>query len=154
MKASTCSAPPSPGPLISKRLVEIADETGADAVAHGATGKGNDQVRFELGLCAQPGHQGHRALARLGFQVRTDLIQFAEAHQIPVAKDKRGEAPFSVDANLLHSSSEGKVLEDPAEEAPNMSTCARFRRRMRRTRPTIIKIGFEKGDAVSINGER
>src|SRR5215510_11204957 len=106
-------------PLISKRLVEIAHETGADAVAHGATGKGNDQVRFELSAYAlDPSIKVIAPWRTWAFKSRTDLIEFAEKHQIPVAKDKRGEAPFSVDANLLHSSSEGKVLEDPAVEPP------------------------------------
>ena len=142
-------------PLIAKRQIEIAKLTGADAVSHGATGKGNDQVRFELDLlCAQPGHQGDRALARMGVQVATDLIDFAEKHQIPVAKDKRGEAPFSVDANLLHSSSEGKVLEDPGQSRRLTSISAPSRQRTRPTRPTVITIGFEKGDPVSIDGKK
>src|ERR1700742_4345243 len=104
-------------PLIAKRLVEIAKQTGADAIAHGATGKGNDQVRFELSAYAlNPSIRVIAPWRTWKFKSRTDLIEFAEKHQIPVSKDKRGEAPFSVDANLLHSSSEGKVLEDPAVE--------------------------------------
>src|SRR5690606_30001843 len=107
-------------PLISKRLVEIAHETGADAVAHGATGKGNDQVRFELAAYAlDPSIRVVAPWREWDLTSRTRLLEFAEAHQIPIARDKRGEAPFSVDANLLHTSSEGKVLEDPAEEAPS-----------------------------------
>ena len=118
-------------PLISKRLVEIARETGADAIAHGATGKGNDQVRFELAAYAlDPNIKVIAPWREWEFKSRTDLIAFAETHQIQVAKDKRGEAPFSVDANLLHSSSEGKVLEDPPIRLPNMSICAPFRRWM------------------------
>ena len=106
-------------PLISKHLVEIAKETGADAIAHGATGKGNDQVRFELSAYAlNPDIKVIAPWRDWSFKSRTDLLDFAEKHQIPVAKDKRGEAPFSVDANLLHSSSEGKVLEDPWVEPP------------------------------------
>ena len=106
-------------PLIAKRLVEIAHETGADAIAHGATGKGNDQVRFELTAYAlDPNIKVIAPWREWDFKSRTDLIDFAEKHQIPVPKDKRGEAPFSVDANLLHSSSEGKVLEDPWVEPP------------------------------------
>jgi len=106
-------------PLIAKKQIEIARKTGADAVCHGATGKGNDQVRFELGYYAlEPGIKIIAPWREWDFKSREDLIAFAEAHQIPVAKDKRGEAPFSVDANLLHSSSEGKVLEDPNEEPP------------------------------------
>ena len=106
-------------PLIAKRLVEIAHETGADAIAHGATGKGNDQVRFELTAYAlDPNIKVIAPWREWEFKSRTDLIDFAEKHQIPVPKDKRGEAPFSVDANLLHSSSEGKVLEDPWVEPP------------------------------------
>jgi len=107
-------------PLISKRLVEIAAETGADAVAHGATGKGNDQVRFELSAYAlNPDIKVIAPWREWDLSSRTKLLEFAEANQIPIAKDKRGEAPFSVDANLLHTSSEGKVLEDPGVEAPD-----------------------------------
>jgi len=142
-------------PLIAKRLVEIAKETGADAIAHGATGKGNDQVRFELSAYAlNPNIKVIAPWRTWEFKSRTDLIEFAEKHQIPVAKDKRGEAPFSVDANLLHSSSEGKVLEDPAVEPPPYVF-------MRTVSPmeapdvaTDIEIGFERGDAVSINGQK
>ncbi|GGB38298.1 argininosuccinate synthase [Roseibium aquae] len=142
-------------PLISKRLIEIAEETGADAVAHGATGKGNDQVRFELSCYAlNPDIKVIAPWRDWAFKSRTDLIEFAEQHQIPVPKDKRGEAPFSVDANMLHSSSEGKVLEDPNEEAPHYV----YQRTVDPTEApdtvTEIEIGFEKGDPVSINGER
>ncbi|WP_421980076.1 argininosuccinate synthase [Roseibium sp.] len=142
-------------PLISKRLIEIAEETGADAVAHGATGKGNDQVRFELSAYAlNPDIKVIAPWRDWSFKSRTDLLDFAEKHQIPVPKDKRGEAPFSVDANMLHSSSEGKVLEDPAEEAPNYV----FQRTVDPTEApdvvTEIEIGFERGDAVSLNGEK
>src|ERR1700754_1408310 len=106
-------------PLISKHLVEIAKETGADAVAHGATGKGNDQVRFELSAYAlDPNIKVIAPWRDWSFKSRTELLDFAEKHQIPIAKDKQGEAPFSVDANLLHSSSEGRVLEDPWQEPP------------------------------------
>src|SRR6476619_2720495 len=106
-------------PLIAKKQIEIARATGADAVAHGATGKGNDQVRFELTYYAlNPDIKVVAPWREWNFKSRSDLIGFAEKHQIPVAKDKRGEAPFSVDANLLHSSSEGKVLEDPSQEPP------------------------------------
>ncbi|EEE43243.1 MAG: argininosuccinate synthase [Labrenzia sp.] len=142
-------------PLISKRLIEIAEETGADAVAHGATGKGNDQVRFELSAYAlNPDIKVIAPWRDWTFKSRTDLLDFAEKNQIPVPKDKRGEAPFSVDANMLHSSSEGKVLEDPNEEAPNYV----FQRTVDPTEApdvvTEIEIGFEKGDAVSLNGEK
>ncbi|GAA0785994.1 argininosuccinate synthase [Roseibium denhamense] len=142
-------------PLISKRLIEIAEETGADAVAHGATGKGNDQVRFELSAYAlNPDIKVIAPWRDWTFKSRTDLLDFAEKHQIPVPKDKRGEAPFSVDANMLHSSSEGKVLEDPNEEAPNYV----FQRTVDPTEApdvvTEIEIGFEKGDAVTLNGEK
>ncbi|WP_422020737.1 argininosuccinate synthase [Roseibium sp.] len=142
-------------PLISKRLIEIAEETGADAVAHGATGKGNDQVRFELSAYAlNPDIKVIAPWRDWTFKSRTDLLDFAEKNQIPVPKDKRGEAPFSVDANMLHSSSEGKVLEDPNEEAPNYV----FQRTVDATEApdvvTEIEIGFEKGDAVSLNGEK
>jgi argininosuccinate synthase len=123
-------------PLISKRLVEIAAETGADAVSHGATGKGNDQVRFELSAYAlNPDIKVIAPWREWDLTSRTKLLEFAEQNQIPIAKDKRGEAPFSVDANLLHTSSEGKVLENPAERRPITSTSARSTPRMRRTRP-------------------
>src|ERR1700740_1989512 len=107
-------------PLIAQRQIEIAEQVGADAVAHGATGKGNDQVRFELSYYAlKPDIKIIAPWREWDLTSRTRLIEFAEKHQIPIAKDKRGEAPFSVDANLLHSSSEGKVLEDPAQEVPD-----------------------------------
>ncbi|WP_417687740.1 argininosuccinate synthase [Roseibium sp.] len=142
-------------PLISKRLIEIAEETGADAIAHGATGKGNDQVRFELSAYAlNPDIKVIAPWRDWTFKSRTDLIEFAEKHQIPVAKDKRGESPFSVDANMLHSSSEGKVLEDPNVEAPDYV----FQRTVDPTLApdvvTEIEIGFEKGDMVSLNGKK
>ena len=142
-------------PLIAKRQIEIAEETGADAVCHGATGKGNDQVRFELSYYAlKPDITVIAPWREWDLTSRSKLIDFAEKHQIPIAKDKRGEAPFSVDANLLHISAEGKVLEDPwvppqeyvfsrsvaPEDAPD--------------RPTLVEIDFEKGDPVAIDGER
>ncbi|MGY6634410.1 MAG: argininosuccinate synthase [Alkalilacustris sp.] len=141
-------------PLISKRLIEIAAETGADAVAHGATGKGNDQVRFELSAYAlNPDIKVIAPWREWELTSRTRLLEFAEAHQIPIAKDKRGEAPFSVDANLLHTSSEGKVLEDPAEEAPDYVYQRTVHPEDAPDTPEFIEIGFERGDAVSINGE-
>ncbi len=141
-------------PLISKRLVEIAAETGADAVAHGATGKGNDQVRFELSAYAlNPDIKVIAPWREWDLTSRTRLIDFAEKHQIPIAKDKRGEAPFSVDANLLHTSSEGKVLENPAEEAPDYVYQRTVDPEKAPDTPEYIEIGFEKGDAVSVNGE-
>jgi argininosuccinate synthase len=142
-------------PLIAKRLVEIARETGADAIAHGATGKGNDQVRFELSAYAlNPGIKVIAPWRTWEFKSRTDLIEFAEKHQIPVAKDKRGEAPFSVDANLLHSSSEGKVLEDPAVEPPTYVYQRTISPMEAPDVVTEIQIGFERGDAVSLNGRK
>jgi len=142
-------------PLISKRLVEIAEETGADAVAHGATGKGNDQVRFELSAAAlNPDIKVIAPWREWDLNSRTSLIAFAEAHQIPIAKDKRGEAPFSVDANLLHTSSEGKVLEDPAEEAPDYVYQRTVHPEQAPDTPEVIEITFEKGDAVAIDGVR
>lgn len=142
-------------PLISKRLIEIAKETGADAIAHGATGKGNDQVRFELSAYAlNPDIRIIAPWRDWAFKSRTDLIEFARAHQIPVTKDRQGEAPFSVDANLLHSSSEGKVLEDPSKPAPEYVHMRTVAPEDAPDKPTIITIGFEKGDPVSINGER
>jgi argininosuccinate synthase len=141
-------------PLISKRLIEIAAETGADAVAHGATGKGNDQVRFELAAYAlNPDIKVIAPWREWDLTSRTRLIDFAEKNQIPIAKDKRGEAPFSVDANLLHTSSEGKVLEDPAVAAPDYVYQRTVHPEDAPNEPEFIEIGFEKGDAVSINGE-
>lgn len=141
-------------PLISKRQIEIARETGADAVCHGATGKGNDQVRFELGYYAlEPGIKIIAPWREWDFKSREDLIAFAEKHQIPVAKDKRGEAPFSVDANLLHSSSEGKVLEDPNEEPPPYVYMRTVAPEDAPDKATIITLGFKQGDAISLNGE-
>lgn len=142
-------------PLIAKRLVEIAKETGADAIAHGATGKGNDQVRFELNAYAlNPDIQVIAPWREWDLNSREKLIAFAEAHQIEVQKDKRGEAPFSVDANLLHTSSEGKVLEDPAVVAPDYVYQRTVDPETAPDRPEIVEIGFERGDAVSINGEK
>ncbi|WP_118133140.1 argininosuccinate synthase [Oceanicella sp. SM1341] len=141
-------------PLISKRLVEIAAETGADAVAHGATGKGNDQVRFELSAYAlNPEIKVIAPWREWDLTSRTRLIEYAEQNQVPVPKDKRGEAPFSVDANLLHTSSEGKVLEDPAQEAPDYVYQRTVDPEKAPDTPEYIEIGFEKGDAVSLNGE-
>ena len=141
-------------PLISKRLVEIAEETGADAIAHGATGKGNDQVRFELAAYAlNPDIKVIAPWREWDLTSRTKLIEWAEAHQVPVPKDKRGEAPFSVDANLLHTSSEGKVLEDPADEAPDYVYQRTVAPEDAPDTPEHIEVTFEKGDAVAINGE-
>ena len=140
-------------PLISKRLVEIAQLEGADAVAHGATGKGNDQVRFELAAYAlNPDIKVIAPWREWGLSSRTKLIDFAEKNQIPIAKDKRGEAPFSVDANLLHTSSEGKVLEDPAVEAPDYVYQRTVNPEDAPGTPEYVEIGFQAGDAVSING--
>lgn len=140
-------------PLIAKRLVEIARETGADAIAHGATGKGNDQVRFELTAYAlAPRIRVIAPWREWAFKSREDLLAFAEAHQIPIAKDKRGEAPFSVDANLLHSSSEGKVLEDPWIPAPDYVHQRSLSPMAAPDQVTEIVLGFARGDAVSLNG--
>ncbi len=140
-------------PLISKRLVEIAAETGADAVAHGATGKGNDQVRFELSAYAlNPDIKVIAPWREWDLQSRTKLLEFAEAHQIPIAKDKRGEAPFSVDANLLHTSSEGKVLEDPAQEAPDYVYQRTVHPEDAPDTPEYIEITYSGGDPVALNG--
>ena len=141
-------------PLISKRLVEIAHETGADAISHGATGKGNDQVRFELAAYAlDPDIKVIAPWREWDFVSREDLIAFAEKHQIPVPKDKRGEAPFSVDANILHSSSEGKVLEDPNAAPPDYVFMRTVSPEDAPDKATQITIGFEKGDAISLNGK-
>ncbi len=143
-------------PLIAKRQIEIAHETGADAVAHGATGKGNDQVRFELGYYAcDPGIHVIAPWREWDLTSRTRLIDYAEKHQIPIPKDKRGEAPYSQDANLLHISSEGKVLEDPWTEADYDLILSRMVTPMAAPdQPTEITIDFEKGDPVAINGEK
>ncbi len=142
-------------PLIAKKQIEIAEKTGADAVSHGATGKGNDQVRFELGYYAlKPDIKVIAPWREWDLTSRTKLLEFAEAHQIPIAKDKRGDAPFSVDANLLHSSSEGKVLEDPAKEADSIVYQRTISPEEAPDKATIVEIGFEKGDAVSIDGEK
>src|SRR5207342_3504006 len=142
-------------PLIAQRLVEIAEATGADAVAHGATGKGNDQVRFELSAYALDPSIRVIAPWRLwDLTSRTRLLQFAEANQIPIAKDKRGEAPFSVDANLLHTSSEGKVLEDPAVEADENVYQRTLDPEAAPDRAAYVEVEFERGDAVALDGRR
>ena len=142
-------------PLIAKKQIEIARATGAGAVCHGATGKGNDQVRFELSYYAlEPGIKIIAPWREWQFKSREDLIEFAARHQIPVAKDKRGEAPFSVDANLLHSSSEGKVLEDPAVEPPDYVYQRTISPEQAPDAATIVTIGFEKGDPVSLDGKK
>ena len=141
-------------PLIAKRQIEIADLTGADAVAHGATGKGNDQVRFELSYYALNPHIKIIAPWReWEFSSRTDLINYAESRQIPIAKDKRGEAPFSVDANLLHASSEGKIIEDPWIESEEFIYSRTISPEDAPDKPTYIEIGFKKGDPISIDGQ-
>ncbi len=142
-------------PLIAKRQIEIARQVGADAVCHGATGKGNDQVRFELGYYAlEPDIKVIAPWREWDFVSREQLIDFAEKHQIPISKDKRGESPFSIDANLLHSSSEGKVLEDPAVEAPEYVHQRTISPEDAPDKATIISIDFEGGDPVAIDGER
>jgi argininosuccinate synthase len=141
-------------PLISKHLVDIARETGADAIAHGATGKGNDQVRFELSAYAlNPDIKVIAPWRDWTFKSRTDLLNFARDHQIPVPKDKTGDAPFSVDANLLHSSSEGKVLEDPWTEPPSIVYQRTVTPMDAPDKATDIEISFKGGDAVAINGK-
>jgi argininosuccinate synthase len=141
-------------PLIAKRQIEIAKMTGADAVSHGATGKGNDQVRFELGYYAlAPDIRIIAPWREWNLTSREALIAFAEQHQIPVAKDKRGESPFSTDANLLHTSSEGKVLEDPWEEVPDYVYSRTDHPEEAPDTPEYITVDFQSGDAVAINGE-
>src|SRR6266705_1908890 len=141
-------------PLIAKKQIEIAEQVGADAVAHGATGKGNDQVRFELAYYAlKPDVTVIAPWREWELRSREQLIAFAEQHQIPIAKDKRGEAPFSVDANLLHASSEGKVLEDPAQEVPRYVYPRTVDPESAPDKPTVITVGFEGGDATSIDGK-
>ncbi len=142
-------------PLIAKKQIEIARKMGADAVCHGATGKGNDQVRFELTYYAlEPSIKIIAPWREWHFKGRDDLLEFARNNQIPIAKDKEGEAPFSVDANLLHSSSEGKVLEDPAKKAPEIVYQRTISPMAAPDTVTTIKIGFEKGDACSIDGRK
>jgi len=141
-------------PLISKRLIEIAHETGADAISHGATGKGNDQVRFELSAYAlDPDIRIIAPWREWDLTSRTALIEWAEAHQIPVPKDKRNEAPFSTDANLLHTSSEGKVLEDPWEETPDYVYSRTVNPEDAPDQPEYITIDFERGDGTALNGK-
>lgn len=142
-------------PLIAKRQIEIAKQVGADAVAHGATGKGNDQVRFELSYYAnKPDIKIIAPWREWDLNSRTKLIDYAEKNQIPVAKDKRGEAPYSVDANLLHTSSEGKVLEDPAQAAPEYVYQRTVSPEKAPDKATIIEIEFKKGDPIAINGKK
>ena len=142
-------------PLIAQRQIEIAEMVGADAVAHGATGKGNDQVRFELSYYSlKPDIKIIAPWREWDLTSRTRLIEFAEQHQIPIAKDKRGDAPFSVDANLLHSSSEGKILEDPAVEADEAVYQRTIRPEDAPDKATIIAMDFENGDPVAIDGVR
>src|SRR5450432_1286495 len=142
-------------PLIAKKQIEIAERVGADAVAHGATGKGNDQVRFELAYYAlKPDVTVIAPWREWDLTSRTRLIEFAEQHQIPIAKDKRGEAPFSVDANLLHASSEGKVLEDPALEVPDYVYSRTIDPEDAPDKATYIAVDFERGDAVAVDGKK
>ena len=142
-------------PLIAKKQIEIAEKLGADAVSHGATGKGNDQVRYELAYYAlKPDVTIIAPWREWDLRSREQLIAFAEAHQIPIAKDKRGEAPFSVDANLLHASSEGKVLEDPALEVPDYVYSRTIDPEKAPDQATVITIDFEKGDATAIDGNK
>ncbi len=142
-------------PLIAKKQIEIAEKVGADAVAHGATGKGNDQVRFELAYYAlKPDVTVIAPWREWDLTSRTKLIEFAEGHQIPIAKDKRGDAPFSVDSNLLHASSEGKVLEDPALEVPDYVYSRTIDPEKAADKPTTITVDFERGDAAAVDGKK
>jgi argininosuccinate synthase len=142
-------------PLIAKKQIEIAEKVGAEAVAHGATGKGNDQVRFELSYYAlKPDVKVIAPWREWEFRSREQLITFAEQNQIPIAKDKRGEAPFSTDANLLHTSSEGKVLENPAGEVPDYVYSRTGDPAAAPDEPDYVTIDFERGDAVAVNGKK
>src|SRR5580765_5594051 len=142
-------------PLIAKKQIEIAEKVGADAVAHGATGKGNDQVRFELSYYSlKPDIKIIAPWREWDLTSRTKLLEFAEENQIPIAKDKRGEAPFSVDANLLHSSTEGKILEDPAIEADEIVYQRTIRPEDAPDKATVISVDFERGDAIGIDGKK
>jgi argininosuccinate synthase len=141
-------------PLIAKKQIEIAEQVGADAVAHGATGKGNDQVRFELAYYAlKPDVKVVAPWREWDFRSREALIAFAEQNQIPIAKDRRGEAPFSTDANLLHTSSEGKVLENPGDEVPDYVYSRTVDPEQAPDKPGFITIGFDKGDPVAVDGK-
>lgn len=141
-------------PLIAKKQIEIAEKVGADAVCHGATGKGNDQIRFELSYYAlKPDVKVVAPWREWELSSRTKLLEFAELHQIPIAKDKMGEAPFSIDANLLHCSSEGKVLEDPSQPVPDYVYSRTIHPEDAPDKPAFITIAFEKGDPVSIDGK-
>src|SRR5438874_4727502 len=141
-------------PLIAKRQIEIARQVGADAVAHGATGKGNDQVRFELAYYAlKPDIKVIAPWREWKLTSRTRLLEYAEQHQIPIAKDKRGEAPFSVDANLLHISAEGKVLEDPWVEPDEFVFSRTVAPELATDKPEYVEIAFERGDPAAVNGE-
>jgi argininosuccinate synthase len=142
-------------PLIAKRQIEIARQVGADAVCHGATGKGNDQVRFELTYYAlEPGIRVIAPWREWKLDSRTKLLDYAEKHQIPIAKDKRGEAPFSVDANLLHISAEGKVLEDPWQEPEEFVYSRTVAPEAAPDKPEYVEVEFEKGDPVAVNGRK
>src|SRR6266403_1795493 len=142
-------------PLIAKKQIEIAEKVGADAVAHGATGKGNDQVRFELAYYAlKPDITIISPWREWDLTSRTRLLEFADQHQIPTPKDKRGEAPFSVDAILLHASSEGKVLEDPSQEVPDYVYSRTLDPQAAPDQPGYVVIDFERGDAVALDGKR
>ncbi|MDH3241750.1 MAG: argininosuccinate synthase [Alphaproteobacteria bacterium] len=142
-------------PLIAKRQIEIAEATGADAVSHGATGKGNDQVRFELGYYAlKPDIRVIAPWREWDLTSRTKLIEYAERHQIPVAMDKRGEPPYSTDANLLHISYEGKALEDPWVEPDEDMFTRSVAPEAAPDQPTVVEIEFEAGDPVAVDGER
>jgi argininosuccinate synthase len=142
-------------PLIAKKQIEIAEKVGADAVAHGATGKGNDQVRFELAYYAlKPDVKVVAPWREWEFKSREALLAFAEKNQIPVAKDKRGEAPFSTDANLLHTSSEGKVLENPADEVPDYVYSRTDDPATAPDKPDYVTIDFERGDPVAVGGKK
>src|SRR5205085_9262062 len=143
------------GRLIAKKQIDIAEKLGADAVAHGARGKGNDQVRFELTYYAlKPDIKVIAPWREWELTSRTKLIEFAEKHQIPIARDKRGDAPFSVDANLLHSSSEGKILEDPWEEADEMVYQRTISPEAAPDKATYITVDFDKGDPIAVDGEK
>ena len=142
-------------PLIAKKQIEIAEKVGADAVAHGATGKGNDQVRFELSYYAlKPDVKVIAPWREWNFRSREALLAFAEQHQIPIAKDKRGDAPFSIDANLLHTSSEGKVLENPADEVPDYVYSRTDDPENAPDKPEYLTVDFERGDAVALDGKK
>ncbi len=142
-------------PLIAKRQIQIAKKFKADAVSHGSTGKGNDQVRFELAYYYfNPKIKIIAPWRDWNFSSRSDLIKYAKKNNIPVPSDKKGAPPFSVDDNLFHTSTEGKILEDPSKQAPEFIFQRTVSPEKAPNKPSYVTIGFKNGDAISINGKK